>query len=89
MPYITQDRRDCLYMNKLPPANAGELSYMITQRITEYLASHPNSYQTMNDVIGALEGAKLEFYRRVVVPYEDQKRAEHGDVYPEYYHAEQ
>lgn len=30
---------------------------------------------------GALAGAKLEFYRRVAVPYENAKMAEHGDVY--------
>jgi hypothetical protein len=41
----------------------------------------PLTYQTMNDCLGALEGAKLEFYRRVVVPYEEQKKYENGDVY--------
>jgi len=39
------------------------------------------SYQTINDIIGALEGAKMEFYRRVVVPYEDKKIKDNGDVY--------
>jgi len=33
--------------------------------------------------MGALEGAKLEFYRRVVVPYEEKKMKENGDVYNE------
>jgi len=32
-------------------------------------------------VIGALEACKLEFYRRAVVPYEDKKIKENGDVY--------
>ena len=40
-----------------------------------------NSYATINDIIGALEGAKMEFYRRVVAPYEDEKIKENGDVY--------
>jgi hypothetical protein len=35
----------------------------------------------MNDVVGALEGAKAEFQRIVVAPYEDKKMAENGDVY--------
>jgi hypothetical protein len=39
------------------------------------------NYQRLNDALGALEGAKLEFYRRVVVPYEDWKMTENGDVY--------
>jgi hypothetical protein len=38
-------------------------------------------YKTINDILGALEGAKMEFYRRVVVKYEDSKREENGDVY--------
>jgi hypothetical protein len=29
-----------------------------------------------------LTDAAAEFYRRVVAPYEDAKRAENGDVYP-------
>jgi len=34
----------------------------------------------MNDAIGALEGAKLELYRRVISKYEDKKIMENGDV---------
>jgi hypothetical protein len=33
-----------------------------------------------NDAIGALEGAKLELYRRYVSAYEDDKIKENGDV---------
>jgi len=39
------------------------------------------NYQTINDIIGALEGAKLEFYRRIAIPYENAKLTENGDVY--------
>jgi len=38
-------------------------------------------YATLNTVIGVLECAKLELYRRVVADYEDQKCEENGDVY--------
>jgi hypothetical protein len=38
-------------------------------------------YAHLNEVIGALECAKLELYRRIAVPYEDQKITESGDVY--------
>jgi len=31
--------------------------------------------------IGALDGARFEFYRRVAAPHEDQKCRENGDVY--------
>lgn len=39
------------------------------------------TYKDLNDAIGALEACKLEFYRRVIVPYEDQKIKSNGDVY--------
>jgi hypothetical protein len=39
------------------------------------------NYQTVNDIVGALEGAKMEFYRRAAAPYEDLKIKENGDVY--------
>lgn len=38
------------------------------------------SYQTINDVVGALEGTKLEFYRRQATPHEQIKIHENGDT---------
>lgn len=35
------------------------------------------------DLDAAVDLAFMEFYRRVVVPYENQKIRENGDVYPE------
>lgn len=32
-------------------------------------------------MVGALECAKLELYRRIAIPYEEQKIQENGDVY--------
>ena len=40
----------------------------------------PN-YALYNAVIGVLECAKMELYRRQISPYEDRKIAENGDVY--------
>jgi hypothetical protein len=54
---------------------------MVTRLINDYMLSQPFNYQVINDIIGALEGAKMEFYRRVVIPYEDRKIIENGDVY--------
>ena len=79
MPYIKQEDREEL--NTRAPQTAGELNYKITLLIKEYLEANGMNYQNCNDVIGALEGAKLEFYRRVVSPYEDKKIEENGDVY--------
>jgi len=81
MPYIKPDLRTKLAGYDLPET-AGELNYLLTQQLQFYLSKNDLSYRTINDVLGALEGAKLEFYRRVVVPYEDKKIKENGDVYP-------
>lgn len=61
--------------------HAGRLNYGITVLCNDYLAETGLSYSTINEVIGALECAKLELYRRVAVPYEDNKLAINGDVY--------
>jgi len=80
MPYITKDRKDILqYWN--PPEVAGELNYLITTICLEYLAYKGEKYATYNDIIGALECAKLEFYRRKIVGYETKKIEENGDVF--------
>ncbi len=61
--------------------NPGNLNYTITKIINAWLGHTPN-YAKYNEVIGVLECAKLELYRRKVSEYEDQKCRENGDVYP-------
>lgn len=60
--------------------NAGELNYTFTIIAKEYLQRKGLKYQHINDIIGALEGAKLELYRRVAASYEDEKIKQNGDV---------
>ncbi len=55
----------------------GELNYVITRILKE---SYPLRYFNLNRAMGVLECVKLEFYRRVVAPYEDIKIKESGDV---------
>lgn len=78
MPYIEKEKRD---FAKSHPLNSGELNFAITKVINLYVQGKGLSYQNINDVMGALEGAKLEFYRRIAVPYENEKLAINGDVY--------
>ena len=79
MPYIKEELRR--YLEKNPrPYGPGELNYMITELCIFYAGDYPN-YRTYNEIIGALECCKMEFYRRSVVPYEDKKIKENGDVY--------
>ena len=81
MPYIDQAIR-ALFDNGFDnPESPGELNYIITTILTQYLNTKGLNYSTINDIVGALEGAKLEFYRRVAVPYEDTKIEQNGDVY--------
>ncbi len=63
------------------PETPGEMNYMITMIIINYLFDKGPTYTTYNMIMGVLESVKQEFYRRVVVPYEDQKIKENGDVY--------
>ena len=81
MPYIEQDRRTELQEISDRPRSAGELNFLLTLIVLDYYESEGKGYAKINDILGALEGAKLEFYRRVAVPYEDKKIAENGDVY--------
>ena len=86
MPYITQKARDELIgdTKTRTPGTPGELNYMFTVLADEYLNVKGRSYTTFQEVFGALEGAKLELYRRQVAAYEDQKCFDNGDVYSDY-----
>ena len=80
MPYIDQRYRDGLDAGDALPGTLGELNYVITTAVLDWLPSDP-CYADYNAAIGVLECAKLELYRRLVVPFEDKKCAAHGDVY--------
>jgi len=80
MPYIKEGQRKELLEEGRIPNNPGELNYMFTMMILHYFTANGGNYQAANDIMGALEGAKMEFYRRVVSPYEDRKIEENGDV---------
>ena len=80
MPYISQEERRDLFAGG-DILTAGQLNYQITVLVVEYLRTNKLNYQTINDIVGALEGAKAEFQRRVVNPYEKDKIETNGDVY--------
>ena len=86
MPYINQEDRERMRHGTtdedLLPQNVGELNFLITTICNAYMLSKGGlSYTNINDVIGVLECAKLEAYRRLAVDYENQKIQENGDVY--------
>ena len=80
MPYIKKERRDAIESGDAPK-DAGELNFALTNIVDKYLQNRGLRYAHINEAVGALECAKLEFYRRIAVPYEDQKMKESGDVY--------
>lgn len=80
MPYVDSKRREALNLGEFPQT-AGELNYLITDLVDAYIQKQGLSYSAVNEVVGALECAKLELYRRIAAPYEDQKATQNGDVY--------
>lgn len=84
MPYLKEDRIKHFnkYLREVPhPMNEGELVFLFTYFSLLSLDGSEGRYADYNSIIGALESAKLEFYRRAVSLYEDEKIKENGDVY--------
>ena len=84
MPYIKQEDRAkfkdiARQMGDLADC-AGDINYFVTELAHAYIKKKGLRYANINEVIGALECTKLELYRKVAIPYEDQKIAENGDV---------
>ena len=60
----------------------GDLNYLITSILLKFEVSRDReSYDTWNSIVGVLECAKLELYRRHIASYEDLKIIENGDVF--------
>jgi hypothetical protein len=81
MPYIEASARARIDAGG-PPEGPGDLNYAVSRLVDDYLIRKGGiRYAHLNEVIGALECAKLELYRRVVAPYEEGKREQSGEVY--------
>ena len=87
MPYIPQESRlsaDTELQNaglSFIPENAGELNFVVSTFIANYIKENGLKYAAVNEMIGALECAKMELNRVIIGPYEDRKIAENGGVY--------
>lgn len=89
MPYITESRRKELgpyivplfnELQKFGAISDGEVNYVITRLIKHWWMLNPR-YARISDILGCLSAVAREFYRKVAVPYEDEKAAENGEVY--------
>jgi len=56
----------------------GHINYVVTVLLKRVY--RPPNYRRYNKAIGVLECIKMEFYRRMVGPYEEEKIRENGDV---------
>lgn len=87
MPYIAQDRRAGIALelgaDKLSwiPSNAGDLNFVVSTFIANYIRANGLKYTNLNEMVGALECAKMELNRLVIGPYENLKIEENGPVY--------
>jgi hypothetical protein len=81
MPYINPEDRLHILADEKSISTPGELNYFISTLINWYINEKGKNYATLNEVIGVLECAKLELYRRIAAPYEDSKIQQNGDVY--------
>ena len=87
MPYIHQRKRDKyddaikkLVGELIEYGDVGDLNYVITKLIHSMIERTALQYFTLNSLIGVLECAKLELYRKIAGPYEDKKRRENGPI---------
>jgi hypothetical protein len=85
MPYIKQAARPELdkHIDRLNDMalDPGELTYII-YKLLLYICHRNRCYATYATVVGIVSCVKDELYRREIVPYEDQKIIENGDVNP-------
>ena len=93
MPYIKSEQRNVLKISAVEFARAikiiaeeemkqvdGYLNFVICTMLYELYKEQPG-YSKLNQLMGTMNCASLEFYRRVGVPYEDVKCKVNGDVF--------
>jgi hypothetical protein len=84
MPYIKQEKRDILDPLLIELENKikvkGELTYCLYKLCSLCLKSKVTNYESLSSIMSCLEDSKLEWYRKKVAPYEDEKIFENGDI---------
>ena len=92
MPYISSEQRRLIddliekltnLVNSSPSLISkkdGVVNYIITNLLIQV---YERSYSSMCHAVGTAMCAIFEFYRRRMIPYENEKIVENGDVYPD------
>lgn len=84
MPYIQKEQREkfkTLIDEALKIENEGELNFVITCLLQQYILQQGESYKIHNALLGVLTAVQLEWYRRKVSHYENSKCNQNGDVF--------
>lgn len=87
MPYLPSSQKEridrgLIALNLSELKDSGALNYAIHQVVSQYISENKENYQVYNDIIGALECAKMELYRRLISDYENKKILLNKDVKP-------
>lgn len=84
MPYIEDpDKRemaDALNDLSMFIESKGDLNYAICELVGRFILDGDLSYTNISEKIDAVHDAEAELRRRLLVPYEDLKILENGDV---------
>jgi len=94
MPYIKQEDREIVDSflrnvlfnitdygrNNKDELPVGAYNYIISRIVHQFLIVNGVNYTNINSMIGVLECSKLELYRIIAAPYEDNKILENGNI---------
>jgi len=80
MPYAPKKDRQ---IATIDPSDEGELAYHLTLDYLKWFRKHSakRKFKFMAALVGTVVLSLLEFWRRVVIPYEKKKIKSDGDVF--------
>jgi hypothetical protein len=88
MPYLKSIDRfeieqdlDTIGFSDFVPNNGAHLNFIVCTLVNNYIEKNGLDYAGLQEMIGSLDCAKMEIYRRIAGPYEDKKIKENGDVF--------
>lgn len=84
MPYIKPEKRKAFdpYLEKIAESliDKGDLNYCFFKIGQLVINKIGESYDNLSQINGAMSDCAMEWYRSRVVPYEDKKIKENGDI---------
>lgn len=90
MPHVRVTDRACRPSSVVPAENVGQLTFQLTAVLQDYILERTScrplsqqyvDYALLAECLGALEGCRADFLDSVLVPYEQRKKVENGDVW--------